>query len=223
MSAPAREWSQRLEGARLCLLFTPDLCLHHDPLELLDATLGSVDLLQLRIKGLGAASDARALFEWGQRLLAHLSQRTGSAPPLVINDRLDVARCLMDAGLAGVHLGQNDAPPALARQCLGPGALVGLSTHSAAEVVEADATLVDYLGFGPVHPSNTKGYTQGLGAQAAWIAANGSALPVFPIGGIDEFNAAELAPIGRAAVSSAILGAGDPGQAAQRLRCALRP
>jgi len=210
-------------GARLCLLFTPELCLHHDPLELLDATLGSVDLVQLRIKGTGASSDASELFRWGQRLLEHLSQRGSSAPPLVINDRLDVALCLMDAGLAGVHLGQDDTPVDYARSCLGPGALLGLSTHCARDVAQADPEQVDYLGFGPVHPTATKGYAQGLGAQAAWIAANGSTLPVFPIGGIDEFNAAELAPIGRAAICSAILGAEDPGQAAQRLRLALTP
>jgi thiamine-phosphate pyrophosphorylase len=129
----------------------------------------------------------------------------------------------MPLGLAGVHLGQDDSPPALARELLGPAALVGLSTHSAADVVGANAADVDYLGFGPLHATQTKGYDRGLGFHAAWIAANGSELPLFPIGGIDPFNVGELAPIGRAAVCSAILDAEDPGQVAGEMRDALAP
>jgi len=210
-----------LGEAQLCLLFTPSMCTHFEPLELLEQVLPYVDLLQLRIKAPGRGSNARELFEWGERLLEFLATRLDSAPPLVINDRIDVAACLMPKGLAGVHLGQADAPTALARQLLGDEAIVGRSTHTARDVVAAHEEAIDYLGFGPIHATQTKGYEQGLGAQAAWIAANASTLPIFPIGGIDPCNAAELAPVGRAAVCGAILAAEDPAQVASELGAAL--
>ena len=62
---------------------------------------------------------------------------------------------------------------------------------------------------------------RGLGGEAAWIAAQASALPVFPIGGIELANVSELEGAGRAAVSSAILAAADPARAARELRGAL--
>ena len=77
---------------------------------------------------------------------------------------------------------------------------------------------MNYLGFGPMFPTATKGYERGLGPETAWVADTASALPVFPIGGIDATNAAELARVGRAAVSAAILDAEDPGRAAREIR-----
>jgi thiamine-phosphate diphosphorylase len=121
-----------------------------------------------------------------------------------------------------VHLGADDAPPELARALLGPEALIGLSTHGAADVVRATELPVDYLGFGPIHATATKGYARGLGSEAAWIAAQASAYPLFPIGGIDATNASELAGVGRAAVGSALLSAPDPARAARELAGLLR-
>jgi len=211
---------ERLHGARLMLLFTPELC-RDDPLATLEACLPAVDVVQVRLKDpqLGTAP-ARGTLEWTRRVLALVRARRPHALVLV-NDRLDVARTLRDEGLDGVHLGAEDAPPALARALLGPEMLVGLSTHAAAEVVAADDLPVDYLGFGPVHATATKGYARGLGAEAAWVAAAATPLPVFPIGGIDATNAAELARVGRAAVSRAVLAAADPAEAARAIAAQL--
>ena len=82
---------------------------------------------------------------------------------------------------------------------------------------------VDYLGFGPIYPTATRGYERGLGPEAAWVANAGAPCPLFPIGGIGTDNAAELAVVGRAAVSSAVLAAPDPGAAAALLRSMLEP
>ena len=123
----------------------------------------------------------------------------------------------LPGGLVGCHLGADDMPPAEARALLGPAAVLGLSTHSVHDVVAADEEPVDYLGFGPIFPTKTKGYERGLGPQAAWVAAAGTDLPVFPIGGLDATGVPELHPLRRAAVSSAILGAEDPGAAAAEL------
>jgi thiamine-phosphate pyrophosphorylase len=219
VSVRGDELRERLAGARLMLLFTPELCrAGAEPLAVLAAALPYVDAVQVRVKDaeLGRAP-ARASFDVALRVLALVAE-AGSPALVLVNDRVDVAAALAAEGVAGVHLGDRDAPPALARELLGPDALVGLSTHSAADVASASAQPVDYLGFGPVFTSATKGYAHGLGAEAAWVAARGTELPLFPIGGIDVTNAGELAGIGRAAVCSAILGAEDPAAAARALR-----
>ncbi|MBI5432112.1 MAG: thiamine phosphate synthase [Planctomycetes bacterium] len=225
---------ERLRDARLYLLFTPDSCAPRDPLDVLASVLDWVDVVQVRPKapdrGLdprGGARElvqthARELFDWCRRVLELVNARE-RRPLVLANDRVDVARSLLDAGLAGVHLGQEDCPVDLARSVLGDDALIGRSTHSHAQVVEAGELALDYLGFGPVFATATKGYARGLGAEAAWIAQQATPLPIFPIGGIGLSNAVELAEVGRAAVSSAILGAEDAARAARELRQMLEP
>ena len=213
-----RERRARIARSRLMLLFTPELCPRgRDALEVLAEVLPHVDVVQVRIKepGLGLAP-ARATLDWTRRVLA-LRAGQGSSALVLVNDRPDVARALAEEGVDGLHLGADDAPADLARALLGPDALIGLSTHTSAEVVAAELLPVDYLGFGPVHPTETKGYPRGLGAEAAWIAARASSLPLFPIGGIDATNAAELGEVGRAAVGRAVLASADPGRSAREL------
>jgi thiamine-phosphate pyrophosphorylase len=219
----------RLREARLYLLFSPAACGGRDPLQVLEAALPYVDLVQVRIKELAAGcephrspSEARATFEWTERVLELAALHAELEVPVLVDDRADVARSLLGRGCAGVHLGQDDAPPRWTRALLGPEPLIGLSTHSQAQVAAALEEPVDYLGFGPIHATSTKGYARGLGGEAAWIAAQASSLPVFPIGGIELSNVSELEGAGRAAVSSAILSAADPARAARELRAALR-
>lgn len=218
MSIDPIEARERLGRARLMLLFSPELCAGRDPMRVLEQALPHVDVLQLRIKpSARALSSARELYEWTLRVLA------GAVPRclVLVNDRVDVAGVLAQRGCAGVHLGQDDMPAAEARRVLGEHALIGLSTHDLAQVAEAGDAPIDYLGFGPIHATATKGYEAGLGAELAWAAHAGASLPLFPIGGIDAQNVAELAPIGRAAVSRAILAAADPAQVALAIRSAL--
>ena len=217
----AIELRRRLASARLYLVFTPEIVVDGDPLAALEAALPHVDLVQVRPKSpQAAASEARATYEWTLRVL-ELCERLGSEALVIVNDRVDVARGLLERGVAGVHVGQDDTPPRVARELLGSAALLGLSTHSPTQVVLALDEPVDYLGFGPVHATATKGYGRGLGPEAAWIASQAATLPVFPIGGIGLAEAAELAEVGRAAVSSAILNSTDPAATAQALRAVL--
>ncbi len=229
----ARQLRDALGAARVYLIFTPELCGAHDPLEVLRDALPYIDMIQVRPKpresGLdpllfktsGApVSEARASYEWCRRVL-DVVRCADRLIPVIVNDRVDVAACLMGEGLAGVHLGQDDFPPALARSQLGPGALIGLSTHSSTQVVRAQEESVDYLGFGPFKATTTKGYTRGLGPEACWIAQEASPRPVFPIGGIDLTNVGELERIPRAAIGSAILSAENPASAARAIRAAL--
>jgi len=200
------------------LIFTPELCPEgRDPLDVLARALPALDAVQVRIKDpeLGT-TPARATCDWTRRVL-ELVAREGSDALVLVNDRVDVAATLANEGVDGVHLGASDAPSTLARSILGPEALIGLSTHGAADVAAAEELPVDYLGFGPIHATRTKGYARGLGSEAAWISAHASSLPLFPIGGIDPTNAGELAPVGRAAVGAAILAARDPAVAAREI------
>lgn len=218
---------QRLASARLLLLFTPDACAGRDPLAVLEAALPAIDVVQVRPKPLGtgarglAPCDARATFEWTERVLDLVRAQREFDVIVTVDDRVDVARALFDAGCAGVHLGESDCPVGVARAQLGRHALIGLSTHTFEAVIEADELDVDYIGFGPVHATHTKGYELGLGAEAAVIACASSRHPLFPIGGITHANALELARVGRAAVASAILAAEDPARAARELRALL--
>jgi len=209
----------RLADARVMYLFTPSGS--PDPLAVLAAILPWIDAVQVRVKERGAeVSAARPTLEWTQRVV-EVVHAAGSETLVLVDDRVDVARALADEGCDGVHLGQGDAPARVAREVLGPEALIGLSTHDARQVVRANEEPVDYLGFGPVHATSTKGYERGLGAERAWIAGEASALPVFAIGGIDASNANELDRLGRVAVCAALAAAPDPGRAAAALREAL--
>jgi thiamine-phosphate pyrophosphorylase len=217
-----REPRSRLAAARLMLLFTPELVRRSDPLAVLASVLPHVDVVQVRPKPLADASavpgEARATLELARAVLALLPSLGDEAPLVTVNDRVDVAALLLAEGLAGVHLGQEDTPPREARRLLGETALIGLSTHTAEEVAQAQVEPIDYLGFGPVFATPTKGYSRGLGPERAWLASQASSLPLFALGGIHASNLQELAEVGRVAVGSAILSAPDPARAARDLR-----
>jgi thiamine-phosphate pyrophosphorylase len=224
MPVPHSNRRQRLRDARLMLLFTLSVCGTRDPLAVLEAALPHVDIVQVRIKESGAAlSHPREVHDWTVRVLELVEARADLRERVLVlvDDCVDVAAVLAPRGCAGVHVGQDDLPAADARRLLVGELLVGVSTHDMRQVELAEEAGADYLGFGPVHATSTKGYEQGLGAEAAWIAQLSTPLPVFPIGGISLENANELAQIGRAAVSAAILAAADPARAARELRALL--
>jgi thiamine-phosphate diphosphorylase len=83
--------------------------------------------------------------------IAALARAAGAR--FLVNDRPDIARAV-DAD--GVHLGQDDVPVAAARRVLGPGRLVGVSTHDLAEARAAVAAGADYIGVGPIYATATK-------------------------------------------------------------------
>jgi thiamine-phosphate pyrophosphorylase len=102
---------------------------------------------------------------------------------VIINDRVDIA---MMAKADGVHLGQDDLPPAEARKLLGDASLIGFSTHDLDQVRKAVAFPIDYLAIGPIFETATKSDispTVGLaGLAAAKALADG--IPVVAIGGL---------------------------------------
>lgn len=175
------------------------------------AVRAGVTLVQIRDKG----DDARAFLAEALELRDALS---GSGVPLLVNDRIDIARAI---GANGVHLGQSDLPPHIARAQLGPDAIVGLSIENRAQVGDGRFDGVDYLGVGPVFATNTKSDAAppiGLDGLAAIRAA--TTLPMAGIGGVGTVNAASVRATGvdGICVVSAILGAADPAEATRALR-----
>jgi len=72
---------------------------------------------------------------------------------IIVNDRVDIA---IAAGADGVHLGQEDLSPIVARELLGEAAIIGYSTHSVEQAREAAAMPVDHIAVGPVFSTSTK-------------------------------------------------------------------
>jgi thiamine-phosphate pyrophosphorylase len=171
---------------------------------------GGVDIVQLRAKRL---SDD-ALCAAGERF-ASVCRRFDAL--FILNDRPD----LVDAvGADGVHVGQDDVPVDAARSIVGPDRLVGLSTHSPAQIDAACSTRgVDYIGVGPVHATPTKPGRPAVGVALVEYATARASAPFFAIGGIDSSNVAQVRAAGatRIAVVRALTEAADPESAARGL------
>lgn len=179
----------------------------------LAAVDGGVTLVQLREKDAGT----RVMMEHALRLKALLEPR---GVPLIVNDRIDVA---LAAGAAGVHLGHDDMPAALARRLVGPDMLIGLSVSDEVEADVADPEVVDYVGIGPVFATGTKSDAgAAIGPERAATLRRRIGLPSVAIGGIQAENAGQLRGTGidGLAVVSAICSAPDPRAAARDLRTA---
>lgn len=134
---------------------------------------------------------------------------------VLINDRADIASA---SGADGVHVGQDDLPPAAVRRILGGTATVGLSTHSAEQVRSALGSPIDYLAVGPVFGTSTKSSAgEAVGAKlvssaVAILREASEPRPVVAIGGITLERAPELLKAGATAVAviSDLLSTGDP-------------
>lgn len=175
------------------------------------AVQGGVTCVQLREK----SANTRDFVALACALGALLKPR---GVPLVINDRVDVA---LACGAQGVHLGQSDMPPALARQLLPPEVFIGLSVENLDDVQSAVHQPVDYLGVSPVYATSTKLDTAppwGLDGLRQVRAM--TALPLVAIGGIHLHNARAVIDAGAdgLAVVSAICSADDPLNAARAFR-----
>lgn len=127
----------------------------------------------------------------------------------LVNDRCDLALAI-DAD--GVHLGQSDLPYLSARRLLGPEKRIGVSTHTAGQVRDADRLSPDYIGFGPIFaPSSKTDHDPVVGIEGLRNIRALTSLPVFAIGGIQAQHVRPLMDAGAngIAVVSAVVGASD--------------
>ena len=172
------------------------------------AARAGIDLIQIRERDL----DARTLVGLVTRCLAAAE---GTGTQVVVNDRVDVAAA---AGAAGVHLRGDSIGVAAARSLLGDGAIIGRSVHTVDEARLASASGADYLIFGTLFQTRSKGEGHSVASagqlREACDAAAG--VPVLVIGGITVERAAGLARCGAAGVAGIGLFLPPPGVPAER-------
>lgn len=203
----------RLENVLLYALVTSAISPHPVP-EMVKALIdGGADMIQLREKVLPDGEFAR-----NAEKVAAVCRRGGAL--FIVNDRPDIAAAV---GADGVHLGQEDLPPAHGRRVLGECGIVGVSTRSMEMARKAAAGGADYVAIGPVFESRIAPDKEPIGLKTAKAVTEGVDAAVFAIGGISEntIGAALEGGCRRVAVCTALLWAENPADMAKNLKRAL--
>jgi thiamine-phosphate pyrophosphorylase len=185
-------------------------------LEVLEAVIrGGAKIIQLREKDYSTSD----LYQ----LALRFREITARAEVLlIINDRMDIA---LAVEADGVHLGQDDLPLSMARN-LAPELLIGISTHSLEEALEAERNGADYINIGPIFPTKTKtGAEFSLGPEVIDVIRGKIEIPFTVMGGINESNMQAVVDRGacRVAMVTAITQASDIAAAVRTLRKKIIP
>ncbi|MDQ0481662.1 thiamine phosphate synthase [Guptibacillus hwajinpoensis] len=167
-----------------------------------EAIQGGADIIQLRDK----TNSKRVVLDKARKL-RELTRKYDV--PFIVNDHIDIALAV-DAD--GIHLGQDDMPLHLAREIVGKDKIIGISTHRIQEAREAEQGGADYIGAGPIFPTNSKSdvvdpvTTSYLDEVVSEIS-----IPFVAIGGIKLHNVADVVNSGanRICVISEVVGSGD--------------
>jgi thiamine-phosphate pyrophosphorylase len=172
---------------------------------------GGADVVQLRNKNAAPTDLLDMAVELGRYARAR-------GALFIVNDHLDLA---IEAGADGVHLGQEDLSPEAARAAWR--GMVGRSTHSLGEALEAQAQGADYIGVGPLFATPTKPGRPPIGLGLLGQVARQVVIPWFAIGGIEATTLESVLSAGatRVAVVRAVCDAPDPRAAAEGLRARL--
>ncbi|HWE01131.1 MAG TPA: thiamine phosphate synthase [Tepidisphaeraceae bacterium] len=194
----------------LYVLITEELCRSAWLTTAEQALDGGADCIQLREKKF----DAGELLVRARRLVALCRKYDAWC---IINDRPDIA---MLAGADGVHVGQDDLPASEVRKIVGPGKIVGVSTHRIEQARQAVLDGADYIGVGPMFRSATKPRDILSGPAYGREVAETISIPAIAIAGITAANVDEVLATGlRAiAVSSAVIAAANVRDAARLLK-----
>lgn len=189
---------------RLMLILDVPLLAGRDPVAVAVAAVkGGVSMVQFRWKG----GEDRSVAALARKL------RETVAVPVLVNDRLDIA---LATGCAGVHLGSDDLPLALARRIAPSGFIIGASVGD--EMEAAASAGADYVGIGPWRATMTKADAgAALGAEGVRRLLAMVTVPAVVIGGVRPIDVAEIAGLGAAgvAVAGGILGADNTEGAAR--------
>lgn len=203
-------------GAELYALTDSHLSLGRPTLDVARALLDAgVKILQYREKD----TPGKVMLEDCLALRA-LTREAGAC--FIVNDHVDIA-LLADAD--GVHVGQDDLPVAAVRSLVGPERIIGLSTHSPEQARAAVDCGADYIGVGPIYPTQTK---KDVCAAVTldyldWVVAHIS-LPFVAIGGIKCHNIGDVVAHGArcCALVSELVGAPDIAARVQEVRKAMQ-
>ena len=174
------------------------------------ALRGGASVLQYRAKDKGREA---CLYEGNE--LKQLCRGFGVA--FIVNDDVQMA---VDLDADGVHLGQDDGSISVARELLGPGRIIGKSTHNLEEALQAEQEGADYIGFGAMYPTGSKNVTHIAGTAGLAAIRDRVRLPIVAIGGITTSNACRVIDAGANAVAviSSVLSSPRPDIAAAELK-----
>ena len=175
-----------------------------------EALKGGASLLQLREKD----KTTREYISLAEKV--HTLTKKYNVP-LIIDDRVDVALAM---GAEGVHLGQSDMPINTARKILGDDFIIGATTKTVPQALEAYQQGADYLGVGAIFPTTTKVKTVITSTETLGNICSAVPIPVNAIGGLNKDNIDILKgiPIAGICVVSAIMKADDPKHATTELK-----
>ena len=175
-----------------------------------EACQGGATLVQLREKN----RSTRAYLELA---LAVKTVTDAYQVPLIIDDRVDIA---LASGAAGVHVGAEDMPVALARRLMGPDRIVGATAKTVDRALQAQEEGADYLGVGAIYPTTTKVKTVLTSTDTLRDICAAVPISVFAIGGLNKDNIDVLKgiPISGICAVSAIIKSDDPQKAAKELK-----
>lgn len=179
------------------------------------AIAGGADVIQLRDK----TCDCTYLYRCAEEI-RDVARAAGV--PLIVNDRLDVA---LQTGADGVHLGQTDMPLKFARRVAPRGFVIGISAGTLKEALDAERDGADYVGLGPIFPTQSKGdAAEACGLGLLREVKSKISIPVVAIGGISSGNAAAVIAAGAdgIAVISAVVSQDDIVVAARELKEIIR-
>lgn len=198
---------------RLYLVLDPTLCKNRNGLlqttEI--AVKNGVTMVQLRAK------DEYNALDWYETGLALKALLANTSVPLIVNDRLDIALAINADGL---HVGQNDLPVPVIRQFLGKDKILGLSTSNEHDIKNVPWDFVDYIGIGPVYPTQSKkNAPPAIGCETLASLYALAQKPAVAIGGINADRVADVLKthVDGIAVVSAICGQKDIAFACQTL------
>ena len=200
-----------IQNAKLYVIVDRSALGGRDPVETAAAAMrGGADVIQWRDK---TAPDGPFL-ETARRLREE-TRRQGIL--FIVNDR--VAAALL-AGADGVHIGHEDLAVPEVRKLVGGSMLIGRSTHSLEEALEAEKAGADYIGVGPVFSTPTKPGYRAVGLELVRQVKPRIRIPWVAIGGIDLENAALVSSAGaaRVAVVRAVAAASNPEAAARAIK-----
>ncbi len=196
----------------LCVITDEALC----PVSLAEKALkGGAAMIQLRHKSASGAE----LFNWAVEIVKLCRKYHALC---IVNDRLDIA---LASQADGVHLGQMDLPAKTARKLLGKNRIIGISTASPEEALQAEKDGANYIGLGHIYPTSSKlKESPPVGTETLQRVAALVSIPIIAIGGISEENVASLISFGASgiAVISAVSRAADPSLAANKLLEAMK-
>jgi thiamine-phosphate pyrophosphorylase len=169
---------------------------------------GNPDIIQLRYKGNNSGFFLSSAIKTRKLIPKNIIY--------IVNDRADI--CILSEA-DGIHVGQEDLPPAAAKTLL-EDKIIGLSTHNLTEIKKAVKQNIDYIAVGSIFHSPTKPQKKPQGTEILTQAKKEITIPLIAIGGINIKNCGEIINNGAdgVAVSSLVEKSAEPGKTIQKLK-----